>query len=287
MEEENDMVNENQAELKQSFASLLKDLQEEKQQTYFDIEELYKRISSHCELAEGHIANNISLKKRDASKYNALKNKPAVMTSIREDKVTPLELVNYLTSVLGHMSEINDWERMKYEALNLFLRKLYNAYMTTKSFEIEKEVTRGFQERQKEWMDLTKSLIENKFENLNTRILSVVKSIEQLKSANESKYFVLNEKMLKMQNQTLKYIAKVPVSKEDLELSDNYPCDFCGIGFSTPREKQEHEKVCKDILMDIDDPNATEVKHELPPQIINKQKKKTMEGEIDDIDTRI
>jgi len=269
----------NRDELKQSFSSLVEDLRGDKAMTYFDAEELYRRLDSHCELAEGHIYNSISLRKKEADKFNTMKGKAAVKTSINENKVCPVELLNHLKGAFDNLIEQVNWERLKYEVINLYNRKLYNAYMTTKSFEIEKEVSKGFEERQKQWMELTKSILTNKFETLNNRMIGISKSFEQLKSANEGKYFALNEKLLKVQNTVLKQMAELPVSKDDIEAEETFNCDYCGISFATQSELEVHKPGCKDILMEpsitdpVEIPNpiqddvelATEAIQESPP----------------------
>ena len=155
-------------QLRNSFEELLNDVQNE-ELTYITVEKMFNKIMSHYSLAEGHIDNSTTRKEESRAKYTELREKKSVLEMMRESKVAPVELLQGIIDAYRNLDEVVVWQRLQVEVLYIFVKKLFNNYMATKTFEIHNAVEEGFEKRQEEWMNLTKENSQIMFTNVDAK----------------------------------------------------------------------------------------------------------------------
>ncbi|MBU0925800.1 hypothetical protein KKG81_12995 [bacterium] len=257
-------------DLKESIKNILRDLNNPI--TYANAEQIIYRVISAGELIEGHISSALYTEKIKRKEFNEFKKRKSVSRMISENKVCPIELINTLTDSRIHLKEAYDWDRTQLEMYKKILPKLKEALGAIKGYDIEKEVTKGFEERQKSWMDLTKDLVTVKFKQLEEDIIKIKDrqtiDIEKIKDMIiEMKTYEFKKHQLsfddipkKIEKKKAKISTNIIKDLDDSDDNDDNDeeaqedvggssndsiCQYCGIDLKQSYLKKVHEGMCK------------------------------------------
>lgn len=210
-------------ELESSFRKLIEDFTDAKI-SYATVPEMFSRLKSHIELAEGHIHNAKSTKDENRQKFNDLINKSAIKESMNEHRVAPLELLDSLMKAYKALDEERIWDRLKIELLWLFTQPLYKEYLATKAFEVNDAVNKGFEERQQQWMELTKQMVRDMFNNVDNKFISMKDTMMDLNkflTAVEKRLAIAEFSVEQLKQTNAKEIPPKPDDSQTSKVKDN------------------------------------------------------------------
>lgn len=146
--------------------------------THRNAREAYQLVINKNQMAETAIANLNNQQKRYQDSLRTTLRNPKVNEMMDTDRIVPLPVFEHFSQVHRSVDEMLIFRTLQLQLYKILGKKLFESLSAVKAMDIEREVTEGMREIQKEYMGLIKDLVNDKLTSMDNK-LEILKEVNK------------------------------------------------------------------------------------------------------------